>query len=231
MIIFHHVIGRLVRWHENYLKLSRRFALFHQFRVEITQNGREVATRRTPSCRKVDPHHFVPQRLFGVDEIPVLVEECPSCEHLHHDGWKSQTRFRWQSPAGLTALRVVPAYISLFNSPKTRLLPLCVFTCQRKLLTVTANPINRPRTNEDTRTVCCSPLAMWVSVCLCGGESALHSRVAHMLEMFSSLQAQHGVLQHFQAGGTCACAAGCFTFTLSSIKWDVSLKFIGQHQC
>ena len=89
VIVLDHVIGRLVGGDEHDLKLSRRFTLVHQLRVEVAQDGREVSTRRTPSSREVDPHHLVPQRLLRVDEVPVFIEQGPAGEHLHHGCYKS----------------------------------------------------------------------------------------------------------------------------------------------
>jgi len=112
VIIFNHVVGRLVGGHENNFELSRRVALLHQIRVEIAQDGREVSTRRTPSCGEVDPHHFVPQRLVGIDEIPVFIHECPPGEHLHHGCWLKhpENGCKSKSPGGSTALRVALAH-------------------------------------------------------------------------------------------------------------------------
>lgn len=90
VIVFHHVVGRLVGGDENYLELSRRLALLHQLRVEVAQDGREVAARRAPAGGEVDPHHFVLQRLLGLHEFPVLVEQGSTREYLHHVRSKSR---------------------------------------------------------------------------------------------------------------------------------------------
>lgn len=84
VVIFHHVLGALVRGDEDDLKLGWRVAFVHQLRVEVAQNGREVSTRWTPPCGEVDPHHFIPQRLFGIHKVSVFVEKCPTCKHFHH---------------------------------------------------------------------------------------------------------------------------------------------------
>lgn len=74
MVIFHHIIRRFIRGDEDDLKLSWGIALLHQLRVEVAQDGREVSTRRAPSCREVDPNHFIPQRLFGIHKVSVFIE-------------------------------------------------------------------------------------------------------------------------------------------------------------
>lgn len=115
VIVLDHVIGRLVGGDEHDLKLSRRFTLVHQLRVEVAQDGCEVSARRTPSSREVDPHHLVPQRLIGVDEVPVFIEESPAGEHLHHVCWSLTHTSKTKSPAGLTAPSVVLFFSSCFH--------------------------------------------------------------------------------------------------------------------
>ena len=140
VIVLDHVIGRLVGGDEHDLKLSRRFTLVHQLRVEVAQDGREVSTRRTPSSREVDPHHLVPQRLLRVDEVPVFIEQGPAGEHLHHGCYKSlslshtHTHFKNKDSSKCSCLSCFRGLLLLLHRRvylfcQSYLQPILVITC------------------------------------------------------------------------------------------------------